>query len=167
MSAGLDASTVTPGRTAPEVSRTVPAIVACAVARAGNSITTAATTNPLNVRMKLYPPCRHTDAARNPLRPTGYAKPQAVMPVIPKHWYPRPWAHSAAPKAKNQRQPSLPRPGVGIRLYLNTSQNIDQLAERATRAGITLDSQPHDTGRGGRAFDVTEPSGFKVTIAAL
>lgn len=29
--------------------------------------------------------------------------------------------------------------GVGIRLYLNTSQNIDQLAERATRAGITLD----------------------------
>ena len=34
--------------------------------------------------------------------------------------------------------------GVGIRLYLNTSQNIDQLAERATKAGITLDSQPHD-----------------------
>ena len=57
--------------------------------------------------------------------------------------------------------------GVGIRLYLNTSQNIDQLAERATKAGITLDSPPHDTGWGGRAFDVTEPSGFKVTIAAL
>ena len=33
--------------------------------------------------------------------------------------------------------------------------------------GITLDSQPHDTGWGGRAFDVTEPSGFKVTVAAL
>jgi uncharacterized glyoxalase superfamily protein PhnB len=57
--------------------------------------------------------------------------------------------------------------GVGIRLYLNTSQNIDQLAERATRAGITLDSPPHDSGWGSRVFDVTEPSGFKVTIGSI
>src|ERR671923_211944 len=35
MSAGLDASTVTPGRTAPDVSRTVPVMVACANANAG------------------------------------------------------------------------------------------------------------------------------------
>src|SRR5262245_35889515 len=35
MSAGLAASTVTPGRIAPDVSRTVPVIVACASARAG------------------------------------------------------------------------------------------------------------------------------------
>src|SRR5689334_8088511 len=35
MRAGLDASTVTPGRTAPEVSRTTPEIEACANATAG------------------------------------------------------------------------------------------------------------------------------------
>lgn len=56
--------------------------------------------------------------------------------------------------------------GVGLRFYLNTSQNIDQLAERAKKAGISLDSPPHDMEWGGRAFDVTEPSGFKLTIGS-
>src|SRR4029450_9796055 len=37
---GLAASTVTPGRTAPEVSRTTPVIAACANAAAGRSKTT-------------------------------------------------------------------------------------------------------------------------------
>src|ERR1051325_6989107 len=37
MSAGLVASTVTPGRTAPDVSRTTPVMVACADAVAGKS----------------------------------------------------------------------------------------------------------------------------------
>lgn len=56
--------------------------------------------------------------------------------------------------------------GVGMRLYLSTAQDIDQLAARAKQAGIPLDSEPHDMEWGGRAFDVTEPSGFKVTIAS-
>jgi hypothetical protein len=43
MSAGLDASTVTPGRTAPEASRTVPVIDACAKASAGTSTSIAST----------------------------------------------------------------------------------------------------------------------------
>src|SRR3982751_2277818 len=39
--AGLDASTVTPGRTAPDVSLTTPVMDACAAARAGTSTTHA------------------------------------------------------------------------------------------------------------------------------
>lgn len=55
--------------------------------------------------------------------------------------------------------------GVGTRLYLTTAQDIDQLAARVKKAGIRLDSEAHDT-EWGRAFDVTEPSGFKVTISS-
>jgi hypothetical protein len=44
MSAGLDASIVTPGSTAPDVSRTVPARL-CALARLGPAATIAITTN--------------------------------------------------------------------------------------------------------------------------
>jgi uncharacterized glyoxalase superfamily protein PhnB len=54
--------------------------------------------------------------------------------------------------------------GVGMRLFLSTTQDVDELAARAKKAGISLDSEPHDSDMGGRAFEVTEPSGFKVTI---
>jgi uncharacterized glyoxalase superfamily protein PhnB len=56
--------------------------------------------------------------------------------------------------------------GVGVRFYMSTPQNIDQLAARAKKAGVALDSEPHDTEWGSRAFDVTEPSGFKLTISS-
>jgi uncharacterized glyoxalase superfamily protein PhnB len=55
--------------------------------------------------------------------------------------------------------------GVGMRLFLSTTQDIDQLAARVKKAGIRLDSEAHDTEWGSRAFEVTEPSGFKVTIS--
>ena len=58
------------------------------------------------------------------------------------------------------------RKGEGMRLYLNTSHDIDQLAARAKKAGIALDSEPHDTDWGSRAFEVTEPTGFKLTIGS-
>src|SRR5687767_5776678 len=48
--------------------------------------------------------------------------------------------------------------GVGMRLFIETTQNIDELAARAKRAGVKLDAEAHDTGEGTRAFDVTEPS---------
>jgi uncharacterized glyoxalase superfamily protein PhnB len=54
--------------------------------------------------------------------------------------------------------------GVGMRLTISTKQDIDQLAARAKSSGIRLDSDPQDTEWGGRAFEVTEPSGFKVTV---
>ena len=54
--------------------------------------------------------------------------------------------------------------GQGLRFYLGTKQNIDEVAARAKAAGITLDSEPHDTEWGSRVFDVTDPSGFQLTI---
>jgi uncharacterized glyoxalase superfamily protein PhnB len=56
--------------------------------------------------------------------------------------------------------------GEGLRLYIGTKQNIDQLAADARKAGVALSAEPHDTEWGSRAFEVTEPSGFKLTIAS-
>ena len=55
--------------------------------------------------------------------------------------------------------------GQGLRLYLGTTQSIDEIAARAKAAGIKLDSEPHDTDWGSRAFEVTDPSGFQLTIS--
>ena len=56
--------------------------------------------------------------------------------------------------------------GVGMRLYVETRDNIDDLAARAKAAGLTLTSEPHDTEWKSRAFEVTEPSGFLLTISS-
>lgn len=58
------------------------------------------------------------------------------------------------------------RKGVGLRLFIETAQDIDALAQRAKAAGITLDAEVHDTPWGTRAFEATEPSGFLVTISS-
>ena len=58
------------------------------------------------------------------------------------------------------------RKGVGMRIYISTAQDLEGLASGAKKAGITLDAEPHDTPWGSRAFDVTDPSGFKLTIAS-
>jgi predicted enzyme related to lactoylglutathione lyase len=57
------------------------------------------------------------------------------------------------------------RKGEGMRIYIDTAQNIDQVAADAKKAGIVLDAEPHDSDMG-RAFEVTEPSGFKLTIGS-
>jgi uncharacterized glyoxalase superfamily protein PhnB len=54
---------------------------------------------------------------------------------------------------------------VGMRIFIGTDQDVDQLAARAKDAGISLDAEPHDTPWGSRAFEVTDPDGFKLTIA--
>jgi uncharacterized glyoxalase superfamily protein PhnB len=56
--------------------------------------------------------------------------------------------------------------GLGMRIFVNTSQDIDQLAADAKKAGVTLATEPHDTPWGSRAFEVTEPSGFTLTISS-
>ena len=56
--------------------------------------------------------------------------------------------------------------GVGMRLYIEADGDIDQAAARARAAGIALAKEPHDTEWGTRAFEVTEPSGFVLTIAS-
>jgi uncharacterized glyoxalase superfamily protein PhnB len=54
--------------------------------------------------------------------------------------------------------------GVGMRLFLSTTQNVDDLAGRAKSAGVTLKSEPHDTEWKGRAFEVVDPTGFLRTV---
>lgn len=56
--------------------------------------------------------------------------------------------------------------GVGMRLYIEADDNIDEVAARAKQAGLALTTEPHDTEWGARAFDVKDPSGFVLTIAS-
>ena len=55
--------------------------------------------------------------------------------------------------------------GVGMRLYLETDQDVAGLARQAKAAGVTLDGEPAPLPWGPMAFTVTDPDGFKVTIA--
>jgi uncharacterized glyoxalase superfamily protein PhnB len=54
--------------------------------------------------------------------------------------------------------------GIGVRLSMSTSGNVDDIAKRAKNAGITLKSEPHDTEWKSRAFEVTDPTGFLLTV---
>lgn len=56
--------------------------------------------------------------------------------------------------------------GVGFRLWISTEQELEVLAARARAAGIALDTEPEDLPWGGRAFAVTDPDGFKISIAS-
>jgi len=57
--------------------------------------------------------------------------------------------------------------GIGVRLSISTTRaNVDAIATRARNAGITLKSEPHDTEWASRAFEVSDPSGFLLTIYA-
>ena len=56
--------------------------------------------------------------------------------------------------------------GIGVRLSLAvpTPGGVDEIAKRVRSAGITLKSEPHDTEWKSRAFEVTDPSGFMLTV---
>ena len=55
--------------------------------------------------------------------------------------------------------------GIGVRLSISTTPgSVDEIAKRARSAGITLKSEPHDTEWKSRAFEVSDPSGFLLTI---
>jgi uncharacterized glyoxalase superfamily protein PhnB len=55
--------------------------------------------------------------------------------------------------------------GIGVRLSISTAPGtVDEIAKRAKHAGITLTSEPHDTEWKSRAFEVSDPSGFLLTI---
>src|SRR5678815_3884487 len=56
--------------------------------------------------------------------------------------------------------------GIGMRLYMETTQKVDDIAARARSAGLKLSSEPHDTEWKSRAFEVTDPSGFLLTISS-
>ena len=58
------------------------------------------------------------------------------------------------------------RKGVGLRIYVGTRQDIEAVAARAKASGVTLEADVHDTPWGSRAFELTDPTGFKLTLAS-
>ena len=54
--------------------------------------------------------------------------------------------------------------GIGVRIMVEATDDINAVAARAKAAGVTLSKEPHDTEWGARAFEVMEPSGFALTI---
>lgn len=56
--------------------------------------------------------------------------------------------------------------GIGTRLNIETTQSIDEIAARVTAAGIKLDVEPFDTQWKTRQFELTDPSGFKLTVSS-
>lgn len=56
--------------------------------------------------------------------------------------------------------------GIGTRLNIETKQNIDEIAARVKAAGFTLDMEPFDTQWKTRQFELTDPTGFKLTVSS-
>ena len=56
--------------------------------------------------------------------------------------------------------------GIGVRVSISapTRGSVDEIAKRAKNAGITLTSEPRDTEWKSRAFEVSDPSGFLLTV---
>jgi uncharacterized glyoxalase superfamily protein PhnB len=55
--------------------------------------------------------------------------------------------------------------GEGFRLYCDTAQDVDRLADQIKARGGTLAQEPTDESWGARVFSVVDPDGFKITIA--
>ena len=56
--------------------------------------------------------------------------------------------------------------GLGFRLNIETSQSIDEIAARVKAAGFKLDVEPFDTQWKTRQFELTDPSGYKLTVSS-
>jgi len=56
--------------------------------------------------------------------------------------------------------------GEGMRLNLTTAQSVDEIAAGIKQRGGKLDSEPADMPWGTRAFALTDPDGFKLTISS-
>ena len=56
--------------------------------------------------------------------------------------------------------------GEGFRIFCMTKKNIDDLAKRIEAKGGRLDQGPTDEPWGVRDISLTDPDGFKITIAA-
>ena len=55
--------------------------------------------------------------------------------------------------------------GVGFRLYCETGQDVDRMADGIKSRGGRLEQEPRDEEWGGRAFTIVDPDGFRVTIS--
>jgi len=56
--------------------------------------------------------------------------------------------------------------GEGFRIHLATAQSVDEVAARIKASGGKLDSEPADMPWGARAFSLSDPDGFKLSIAS-
>jgi uncharacterized glyoxalase superfamily protein PhnB len=56
--------------------------------------------------------------------------------------------------------------GEGFRLYCQTAQNVDRLAQGIKARGGVLEQEPRDEEWGARAFTVVDPDGFRITISS-
>ena len=56
--------------------------------------------------------------------------------------------------------------GEGFRIYCETRKSVDDLAKRIETKGGRLDQGPTDQPWGVRDITLTDPDGFKITIAA-
>lgn len=54
--------------------------------------------------------------------------------------------------------------GIGIRLWIETTQNLAEIAKSVKAAGFAVDSEPAKTDWGKMAFGVTDPDGYKLTL---
>ena len=54
--------------------------------------------------------------------------------------------------------------GIGIRLWIETDQDLGAIAQRVKAAGFKLDGEPAKLQWGKMAFSVTDPDGYKLTI---
>jgi uncharacterized glyoxalase superfamily protein PhnB len=57
--------------------------------------------------------------------------------------------------------------GEAFRLFCDTTQDVDRLADQIKARGGTLAQEPQDEPWGARSFSVVDPDGFKVTIAKM
>jgi catechol 2,3-dioxygenase-like lactoylglutathione lyase family enzyme len=56
--------------------------------------------------------------------------------------------------------------GTGMRLFIPVEQEIDALAATVKAAGLALESGPDDN-PWGRSFTLTDPDGFRITVARV
>jgi len=56
--------------------------------------------------------------------------------------------------------------GLGTRLNIETPSSIDEIAARVKAAGYKLDVEPFDTSWKTRQFELTDPSGYKITVSS-
>ena len=56
--------------------------------------------------------------------------------------------------------------GVGVRIYCQTAQDVDMLANGIKARGGVLDHDPKMQSWGTRDFGITDPDGYKITIAS-
>jgi len=55
--------------------------------------------------------------------------------------------------------------GEGLRLWCETTQDVDRLAARVKEKGGAVVQEPSDAEWGGRVFAVADPDGFKISIS--